>query len=360
MTSDNKSDKKNNLKKSKKVKVLIVKSQIDDKKLNKKEGSFFPEDYYEKVINYDADVYYLDENKKKKLLLKLRKNVIPDTLSRKAYNSLYKVSQKKSTNRGAASGLIKTKKLPNYVGKIHHKDKFRVFYYDKKGALKKDNIGNIAMSNIVGYYDKPDRNHYTKKKTNPKSMCRTTAFTSKEVDKWKNTLPLINMANKQFKLLVPSRHKIQYKQAKQTPKYQINNTAFSTVTTNYNWRTACHKDKGDLEEGFGNLLVLEKDKCCPNKYNKSLSSSQSYGNCDCCSRYEGGYLGFPKFKVCVDVRQGDFLAMDVHQWHCNTPIICKSDKSNNLKTSNKSNNKSSKHGRLSLVCYLRKNMIRCK
>jgi hypothetical protein len=345
MTSDKKSDKK--------VKVLIVKSHIDDKKLDKKEGFFFPEDYYEKIIDYDADVYYLDENNNKKLLLKLRKNVIPDSLSKKAYNSLYKVSQKKSTNRGAASGLIKTKKLPNYVGKIHHKDKFRVFYYDKNGTLKKDNIGNIAMSNIVGYYDKPDRNHYTKKKTNPKSMCRTTAFTSKEVDKWKNTLPLIKVANKQFKLLVPSRHKIQYNQAKQTPKYQIENTAFSTVTTNYNWRTACHKDKGDLEEGFGNLLVLEKDKCCQNK---SINSNNGrISKCNCCSRYKGGYLGFPKFKICVDVRQGDFLAMDVHQWHCNTPII-----PDMKKQTNANNNTRKKHGRLSLVCYLRKNMIKCK
>jgi hypothetical protein len=41
----------------------------------------------------------------------------------------------------------------------------------------------------------------------------------------------------------------------------------------------------------------------------------------------------------VDVRQGDFLAMDVHEWHCNTPIIGT--------------------GRLSIVAYLRKNMIKC-
>lgn len=338
-----------------KVKKILVKSKIDDKYLDKKEGKFFPESYYDKIINYNADVYYLDENNNEKLLLKLRKNVIPDELSQKAYDALYKVSQKKSTNRGAAAGLIKTKKLPNYVGKIQHKDKFRVFYYDKNGSLKKDNIGNIAMSNIIGYYDKPDRNHYTKKQHNPKSMCRTTAFTSKEVNKWKDCVPLIISANKQFKKLVPSRHKVQFNQAKKTSKYQINNTAFSTVTTNYNWRTACHKDKGDLEEGFGNLLVLEKDKCCKNR--NSLDNT-----CECCSRYKGGYLGFPKFKVCVDVRQGDFLAMDVHQWHCNTPITCKSNiskKTSKSSKSNKSNNKSSRHGRLSLVCYLRKNMIKC-
>ncbi len=100
-------------------------------------------------------------------------------------------------------------------------------------------------------------------------------------------------------------------------------TAYSTITLNYDWRTAAHKDKGDLEEGFGNLIVLEKSKSIPSS----------------CKDYKGGFLGFPKWGVCIDVRQGDFLAMDVHEWHCNTPI--------------------QGTGRLSVVCYLRKNMKKC-
>jgi hypothetical protein len=154
-------------------------------------------------------------------------------------------------------------------------------------------------------------------------MCRTTYFTKKEVEKWQKTIPLIIEANKQFKLLIPDRHKIQLTRAKKTPQYQIANTAYSTITVNYDWRTSLHKDKGDLEDGFGNLIVLEKAK-------------SGYPEC---KGYDGGYLGFPKWGVAVDVRQGDFLAMDVHQWHCNTPIHGK--------------------GRMSVVCYLRKGMLRC-
>ena len=60
-------------------------------------------------------------------------------------------------------------------------------------------------------------------------------------------------------------------------------------------------------------------------------------------------LGFPQYGVAVDVRQGDFLAMDVHQWHCNTPL------EHSKKTIEKD-----EIGRLSIVCYLRKNMIKCK
>jgi len=28
--------------------------------------------------------------------------------------------------------------------------------------------------------------------------------------------------------------------------------------------------------------------------------------------YEGGYLGYPKFRICVDVRHGDFILKDPH------------------------------------------------
>ena len=138
-----------------------------------------------------------------------------------------------------------------------------------------------------------------------------------------DTVPLIVEADKQFKKLIPDRHKIQLLRANKTPKYRIANTAYSTITLNYDWRTALHKDKGDLEEGFGNLIVLEKAKS---------------GFPDC-KGYTGGFLGFPRWGVAVDVRHGDFLAMDVHEWHCNTPITGT--------------------GRLSIVAYLRKGMIKC-
>ena len=302
---------------------------------------------YKHIIKTDCDVYGILEDGTKKILLKFRKNVIPNNICKKAYIALEKHAQHKNSNRGASSGKVKLNKLPDYVGKIIKKDGFRVFYKTQDGKTTKDNVGNMAMSNIAGYYDKPDRNNYLKhKKTQKKSiqksrnisrnisrksgydiygnpLCRTTQFTRNHVAKWVNTIPLIKEANKQFKLLVPDRHKIQLTRARLTPQFQIEDTSYSTITLNYDWRTALHKDKGDLDAGFGNLLVLEKSKSIPGS----------------CKDYEGGWLGFPMYGVCVDIRQGDFLAMDVHEWHCNTPITGT--------------------GRLSVVCYLRQNMIKC-
>ena len=82
--------------------------------------------------------------------------------------------------------------------------------------------------------------------------------------------------------------------------------------------------------------------------------------------YKGGYTGFPQFGVAFDVRKGDFLAMDVHEWHCNTPIICDNTDCCNCYKNKKTtyNNKKclndEKYCRLSVVCYLRKNMVKCK
>jgi hypothetical protein len=81
-----------------------------------------------------------------------------------------------------------------------------------------------------------------------------------------------------------------------------------------NFQTTVHTDKGDDEEGFGNLAVIEKGK------------------------YTGGETCFPQYGLGVDVRTGDIIYMDVHQPHGNLPI----------------NLESKDAERLSIVCYLRK------
>jgi hypothetical protein len=350
------------------VKKLIIKRALTDKEISEKEGHYFDESHYKLVIKEDTDVYILDTDNPRKmdesnLLLSFRKKVFTLNECKNAFKALEKHSHKKHNNRGSAAGLLKTDELPNYVKETTDTTKFRAYYIGKDGTKKKDHISNYVKSGIIGYFDRYDRNIFNKKyQENKKTKegqemqeiqdnrvkqekpipCRMTQFTRDEVEKWKMAIPLIESADKIFKKLVPDRHQKQLERARETPDYKISDTSFSTVTINYNYQTATHKDKGDYEDGFGNLIVLEKSKC------------QS-GAPD----YKGGYLGFPQYKVCVDIRQGDFIAMNVHEWHCNTPITSGCVVSNNnIKNSEKS--KTNEHGRLSMVCYLRKNMIKCK
>ena len=90
------------------------------------------------------------------------------------------------------------------------------------------------------------------------------------------------------------------------------------ITLNKNFRTSCHYDKGDLEEGFGNLAVLEGGE------------------------YTGGYTILPKYGVGVDCRSCDLALFDVHELHGNTEI-----------------KRIGNAERISIVCYFRKKMTQC-
>ena len=125
---------------------------------------------------------------------------------------------------------------------------------------------------------------------------------------------------------------------------KIPNTAFSTVTINRNFRTALHRDAGDFKGGFGNLTVIERGK------------------------YHGGYTVFPQFGVGINLRNNDFVAMDVHQWHANTPIYeTEEDKAYNETIEQDYNDNPEvgteglykKYTRLSFVCYLREKIANC-
>lgn len=343
-----------------KTKVLLLKPILTDKEIDKREGEYVLESECKKLIKTNTDAYYIDEaTGNRKLLFKFRKNVIPNDICIKAYQALEKHAKHKNYNRGAAAGKLSLKKLPAHVGSLIKTDKYRVFYKTKEGIITKDNVGNMASSNIAGYYDKPDRNAYTKlKNRNVKTktnvlraslrasslttdihgvpMCRMTKFTREQPKKWALVIPLIEEVNKQYEMLTPEYYKIQIERANMVPKFQISNTAYSTITVNYDWRTSIHKDKNDYDEGFGNLTVLEKEKSIEKSINKYTSIDTTINKS---IGYKGGYLAFPKFGVCIDIRQTDILAMDVHQYHANTEI--------------------KGEGRLSVVCYLRKKIINC-
>lgn len=302
-----------------KKQILVLPEILTEEYLQSKEGEYFPLSAYKHVIKSDADVYGVDENGEKKLLLKFRKNLIPLDVCQIALVNLKKAAMRKHDNRGAAGGVLDLKKLPKYVKGFVKPGKFRtVGYYNADGNPINSSLGNMTQSNIIGFYDKADRNLYK----GPK--CRLCAFNSKEVEKWTESLPLIQYADACYNVLAPNFHKKQWDRA-HTTEFVIPNTSFSTATINYNWRTALHKDDGDFR-AMGNLMVLEEEG----------------------KKYEGGYTGFPGYGVCVDVRMTDFLLMDVHQWHCNTPI-----------TGQKNKDGTDNFTRLSVVCYLREGMLKC-
>jgi hypothetical protein len=314
------------------VKKLVVDKLMSDEEIANYEGEYFAESYYNHIIDSDCDVYTSDGD----LLLKFRKNVIPLELCKKAVSSYKKAAMKRHENRGASAGPLDRNKMPNYVGDWVNEGKYRTHYISSvSGIPSKQYVSNLSPSNIIGFYDRPDRN--TKNKGAP---CRLTSFNRDFPEKWNEAVPFIECIDSLFKKLIPDRHRLQLTRARKVPEFQIMDTAFSTITINYSWQTAMHKDAGDFQPGFGNLIVCE-DMDNPNTYT-------------------GCYTGFPQYGVCVNVRQGDFLGMDVHQWHCNTEFIPTNKKLFEEYQDNQKIYQNDWHyNRLSVVCYLREGMLRC-
>jgi hypothetical protein len=260
-------------------------------------GKHFNEKHYEFVIENDDDGYYIDESGTKKVLFKFRKNKIKyQTL---AIDTFLELSKKKHSNRGTAAGI------PDGQQNARHT------------TDSGQNEGTYIASNISGYFDRPLREHRGTLGTI--RACRTTSFTLNNKELWEKGLPFLVHCSKLYKNLAPKYHALQKLEWDTiNGNLKIPGTVFTTITSNYNWRTACHKDAGDFSEGLGNLVVLGDN-------------------------FTGGYLGFPQFKVLIKIKAGDFLLMDVHQYHCNTPLKLNSD-----------------GFRLSFVMYIREDMKTCK
>lgn len=177
-------------------------------------------------------------------------------------------------------------------------------------ALKKGIVGfgsgNRVQSSVVGYME---NNHL-----NP---CRMTAMTRKHKDFFHTeTRRLVKKISTLFSKYAPQHARRQREFIKSiNPNMVISGTLFTTATVNVDFRTHTHKDKGDFSNGLGNLAVF---------------------NAEGSRGWSGGEFLLPDFNVAFRLQEGDVLFVDVHETHCNAPIIGK--------------------GRVSLVLYAREKL----
>jgi len=234
------------------------------------------------ILHEDTDVFDADTGG---LLLRFRKQVIPREQTESFYHAVKSLARLKSANRARFQGKTNSK----YI-----------------------------MSNIFGFMDgwsASQKQYFRREKTPiPRPEIRPSMFNLRFPDRYKQTWPLLQTIDAQYKQLVPDKYRAQRNKANQIREFTIAGTAFTTVTLNLNHYSRLHTDKGDDDEGFGNLTVVEKGE------------------------YRGGETCFPRYGLGVDVRTGDILFMNVHEPHSNLPIEYITPHAE----------------RLSVVCYLRK------
>lgn len=260
--------------KIRKIKNLYVEKVFSDEEMEQFKGEKLEIFDIPDVIRKDINIYTI-ENGVETLLCKFRKNI------------------------------INNKNIDVFKQNISITDIKRNGY----GSMT-DSTRQGEKSKIFGFYDKPVPGKPNLYKINKK--CRFTSLSYNYPEKHNALVPIVKNIDYEYEKLTPDIYINQLNMIDENA-ICIEDTVFSTVTINVDFQTPIHKDSNDYREGMGNLSVIE------------------YGE------YEGGFLVFPQYGIYIDVREGDLLLMNVHEWHCNSPILGE--------------------GRVSLVCYLREGMV---
>jgi len=256
------------------------------------EGDHLGEDSYDHVFREDVDVVRPDGS----TLFKLRRGRLPHEHTAAAWTELRQTDRyfPGRDNRSAASGD------PHAYRPL------------KDGTLSRTHTGHRKpRSGVVGYYDRVPRFPF----------CRLTRFNRDYPLAWQKLLPWLLGIDDVFRAEEPERYAAQRAYAQRChPDFIIGGTAFSTLTVNRNWQTAVHRDAGDYPRGFGVMTVFRA------------------------GAYEGCFTVWPRYRVAADLRTGDVILADVHEWHGNSPL----------------RGLVGRFERLAVILYLRTNMIHCR
>jgi hypothetical protein len=156
----------------------------------------------------------------------------------------------------------------------------------RRAAKETHNRGSAAdgtvLSGIMGYYDPYPRWPY----------CRLTAFTRDDLAGWRAVLPLIYRMSAVCREALPERYKVQRSLVEKTSgDFRIEGSPFTTVTVNLNQRFKAHRDRGNLKLG---TVVM------------SVPRAVGYSGCRFC---------MPKYRVAVELREGDVNGAPIPRWH---------------------------------------------
>ena len=288
---------------SKPVKIML-RSRVPDAQMDKRKGTGIVPDDMSIELHDDADVYMADG----KPLCMLRRNMISKDARKRAVDEFKWMKTKYVTdNRGAYTGY-------ELGGMVNDSTLMRKDGRPSRQTRTMDGGKVVSVSSaIIGYYGRSGRFPF----------CRQTAFTKNEPQRWSNVLPLVHEVDGHFKDVLPKRHAIQKAFADSvSPDFRVRGTAFSTLTVNNNVCGTIHKDAGDFKDGFGIIGFFREGS------------------------YAGGHLCFPQHKVFIDVRDGDLVFFNPHEWHGVNPMVHTDPEQEGM--------------RISIVYYFRKNLCDCE
>ena len=229
-------------------------------------------------------------------------NVIDDGTTVESIREYHRTNNKEETRGRVWLRSEVTKLYPEYHGwfdkwlagamMMPREQQIHDAIFVSKNYISDTNYAQSVMSGIAGYFDRYPRIPYG----------RATSYTEKNYDKFALCYPYLHKLNDQFAKLIPNRWKAQNDQAnKLDPRFRIDGTVFTTLTVNHNWRTACHRDAGDLTTGFSNIC--------------GVTGPEGKG-------WTGGQFILPEFRIAINLQPGDMLLVNNHEGiHGNDELV---------------------------------------
>jgi hypothetical protein len=247
----------------------------------------------------DVDVYRPDGQ----VLLKLRRGAVPKDICEQAYPGLRKAAIEYGSDMRSRYG----------GGAYGPKKKLDGTYTKNMYSIDPVTHESIEVSTAVaGYFDRVGGRW---------PFCRTTAFTLEHVKDWHDVLPMVHHVASVYAREAPDQYKRQRAFTdKCSQDFVIRDTPFTTLTINHNVIGTIHKDAGDFKDGLGIITVVRRGS------------------------YAGALLAFPQYKVGVDLRDGDLVFFNPHDWHAVTEF---------------EGSLSEDHERISVVYYARTGVAKC-
>ena len=250
-------------------------------------------------------------------------NTFDDGTTIETIRESHKKASKEETRGQVWLRSAVTKKYPEYHGwfeqwlvglhNLSREEQITEANYVINNYISETNYAQSVMSGIAGYFDRYPRIPHG----------RVCAYNDKNPEKFQLAFPYLNKLNALFKEHLPIRWGNQRREAdKLDPRFLVSDTVFTTLTVNHNWRTACHRDAGDLHEGFSNIC--------------GITGPEGKG-------WKGAEFLLPEYRIAVDLQPGDMLLVNNHGGiHGNDALI------------------GDDNDRLTLVCYFREKMVELK
>ena len=250
-------------------------------------------------------------------------NTIEDGTTIESIKQSHKLFSKEETRGQVWLRSAVTKKYPEYHGwfdkwllgmhNLPREEQIKEAQYVIDNYISDTNYAQSVMSGIAGFFDRYPRIPHG----------RACSYNEKHPDKFALSFPYLQKLNEQFRELIPGRWASQNEQAsKLDPRFRIADTVFTTLTVNHNWRTACHRDAGDLSTGFSNIC--------------GVTGPEGKG-------WRGGQFILPEYRIAVNLQPGDMLLVNNHEGiHGNDELIGEDN------------------DRMTIVAYFREKMVELK